>query len=188
MGPKFNKYVSWGFMDGSIKFQTLLLSTTKRKFDEVLAVHESLHEGAVTCVVLTEDGQTLVSGGDDGVVGVWRMHPVLKYRDLMLVGYLRDHSAPLTALAVSSTYRLLVSASQDRSVCVWDLNRLTLTRRLPTHPQAVSLLAINDVTGWNRQSSFWPTWFLTNVSVCALSCRRYRVRVRFLFGGVVGEW
>lgn len=41
------------------------------------------------------------------------------------------HTSSVTTLAVSRSFRALLSASSDGQVLLWDLNRLDLVRKLP---------------------------------------------------------
>lgn len=51
-------------------------------------------------------------------------------RQFKLQRALRYHKAPITLLAISTSFSILVSGSSDRVLVLWDLNRLRFGRRL----------------------------------------------------------
>ncbi len=146
--PRYNKYMAWGFADGSVRFCVLQQSTRHRKIDECLAVHEQLHEGAtITCALITDDAQFVLTAGTDGVVNVWRMQKSTKYNKLDLQASLVEHSAPITCLVACLSYRVIVSGAADGTVALWDYNRLLLTRKLPRHPAPITAITVNELSG-----------------------------------------
>jgi WD40 repeat protein len=71
------------------------------------------HEGGTTCVAFTADGKTLVSGGRDGVVRVWRTS------DGAAVGAFEGHAGSVRAVAVSADGRLAYSGGSDGTLRRW---------------------------------------------------------------------
>jgi WD40 repeat protein len=69
--------------------------------------------GRATAVVLSPDGR-LVSGADDGRLRMWDVGAERARATL------EGHSGAITAIAVSPDGNWIVSASQDRTVRVWD--------------------------------------------------------------------
>ncbi len=69
------------------------------------------HRGAVTALVGSPDGQTLISGGMDGTLRTWRLS------DGQLVGTRYLHRNRITALALSGD--MLVSADGSGALVVW---------------------------------------------------------------------
>jgi len=142
-----SKYVSWGHADQSLRFAILQTSARHRTLDEVVAVHEALHDGQISAVSVTDDGQGIVTGGEDGMVKVWRLHPEHKHKQLMLSRTLPAHAAHVTALAHALSYSLLVTAAADGSVSFYDLHSLSLQHRLPAHPFAVRCVCVDPYRG-----------------------------------------
>ena len=73
------------------------------------------HARAATSVAFTREPNCVATGGSDGVVKLW---------DLTmgrLVHEFTQHTAPISALAIHPTEFLMASASQDRTLRLWDL-------------------------------------------------------------------
>ena len=141
--PSFSKYVAWGFPDRSLR----IFSYDQ---DKLISTHEGLHgSGQLKCVDVSKDGRILVTGGEDGVVSVWRfrIHGARKQQDLQLQRSLCAHSGKITCLTVCQAYSLIVSGSEDGTVILWDLSSLEYVRRLPLLPAAASAVHANEKTG-----------------------------------------
>ncbi|OVA03460.1 BEACH domain [Macleaya cordata] len=142
--PKtYNKYVSWGFPDRSLRF----ISYDQEK---LLSTHESLHEGnQIQCAGITHDGQILVTGAEDSVISVWRIRKdgPRGMRRLHLKRTLCAHTTKVTYLHVSQPYMMIVSGSDDCTVILWDLSSLIFVRQLAEFPTPVSAIYMNDLTG-----------------------------------------
>ncbi|KAJ0974071.1 hypothetical protein J5N97_016036 [Dioscorea zingiberensis] len=139
----YSKYIAWGFPDRSLRIMSY-------DQDRLLATHESLHGGnQIQCAGVSQDGQVLVTGADDGVVAVWRFAKdgVQGQRRLRLERALCAHTAKITCLYVSHPYTLIVSGSDDCSVILWDLSSLAFVKQLPEFPAPVSAVHVNDLTG-----------------------------------------
>lgn len=139
----YSKYIAWGFPDRSLRFFTY-------DQDKLMSTHEGLHgSGQVQCTGLSKDGRILVTGGEDGVVAIWRLRKqgVRRQRHLQLQRALSGHTQRVTCLAVCQPYSLVVSGSEDRSVIFWDLSSLEFVRQLPALPAAASAVYANDMTG-----------------------------------------
>lgn len=139
----YAKYVAWGFPDRSLRFMSY-------DQDKLLSTHENLHGGnQIQCVGVSHDGQTVVTGADDGLISVWRIHKdgPRRVRRLLLDKALCAHSAKVSCLYVSQPYMLVVSGSDDCTVILWDLSSLAFIRQLPEFPSPVSAVHVNDLTG-----------------------------------------
>ncbi|KAJ9696044.1 hypothetical protein PVL29_008348 [Vitis rotundifolia] len=139
----YTKYVSWGFPDRSLRFMSY-------DQDRLLSTHENLHGGnQIQCASASHDGQILVTGADDGLVSVWRINKdgPRNLRRLQLEKALCAHTAKITCLHVSQPYMLIVSASDDCTVILWDLSSLVFVRQLPQFPAPISAIYVNDLTG-----------------------------------------
>ncbi|GAA5871336.1 hypothetical protein JCM16303_000720 [Sporobolomyces ruberrimus] len=89
------------------------------------------HEDVVLCLARSTDGQILVSGSKDKTARVWRSPPdsALSSSDgqpsWKCVGKAEGHVESIGAVAVSKKDNsFLVTASQDRTAKIWDLNSL----------------------------------------------------------------
>nr|GMD66858.1 protein SPIRRIG isoform X2 [Ipomoea batatas] len=140
---KYTKYVAWGFPDRSLRFMSY-------DQDRLLSSHENLHGGnQIQCVSATHDGNILVTGGDEGLVCIWRIGTdgPRELRHLLLEKALCAHTGKITCLHVSQPYMMIVSGSDDCSVIVWDLSSMVFVRQLPEFPSPVSAIYVNDLTG-----------------------------------------
>ncbi|PQM40028.1 protein SPIRRIG [Prunus yedoensis var. nudiflora] len=139
----YTKYVAWGFPDRSLRFMSY-------DQDRLLSTHENLHGGnQILCTGVSHDGQILVTGGDDGLVSVWRIsnYGPRVLRRLQLEKALCAHTSKITCLHVSQPYMLIVSGSDDCTVVIWDLSSLVFVRQLPEFPAPISAVYVNDLTG-----------------------------------------
>ncbi|XP_068651356.1 protein SPIRRIG-like isoform X2 [Aristolochia californica] len=141
----YSKYIAWGFPDRSLRF----LGYDQ---DKLLSTHENLHLGnQIHCSRISQDGQTLVTGGNDGLVCVWRItedgNGTRGQRHLNLQRALCAHTAKVTCLYVSQPYTLIVSGSADCTVIIWDLSSLVFVKQLPEFPAPISAIYVNDLTG-----------------------------------------
>lgn len=68
-------------------------------------------------------------------------------KHLKLLASLYGHTEPITCLASSDAFNLIVSGSRDRTCILWDLNQLCYLTQLSGHCAPVSAVCINGVTG-----------------------------------------
>jgi hypothetical protein len=137
----YSEYISWGFPDRSLRVLTY-------DQDKLLSTHENLHGGSqIQCTGVSHDGNILSTGGDDGVVAVWRFVKDGIRRLLRMEKALCAHTAKITCIYVSQPYSLIVSGSDDCSVILWDLTSLVFVKQLPRFPASVSALHVNNLTG-----------------------------------------
>lgn len=123
---------------------------------QLAAVHEALHDGPITTACLGSGGvagtgnqtcATLVTGGVDGVVGVWKIPTPFPIGKAELLRQLDGHGCAVTFVAASHTYSLLVSGDCRGRSLVWDLNKLLYVRQLAMHTQAVVAIVVSNTTG-----------------------------------------
>jgi len=125
---QFNKCVSFGYADGSIRIGNY-------ESDRALSIFESdllpCTDEILCCSVA--NSRTMITGGTNGLVSVWRLKN--KLTKIEFLQNLYGHSEPITCLAASSSWGILVSGSRDHTCIVWDLNRLTFVRQLGPESQ-----------------------------------------------------
>ncbi|KAI9812298.1 MAG: hypothetical protein M1827_004747 [Pycnora praestabilis] len=136
--PDYDKYMEWGFADGSARFY----SADSRK---LIGLFEHLHQGQLSCALLA-DSRTLITAGTDCTISVWSVIFSFKSVDLQPRTCLFGHKYPVVTLAVSRSFSAVLSSSTDGQVLLWDLNRLEFVRKLCTGG-LVECARINDVTG-----------------------------------------
>ena len=73
------------------------------------------HLYPVYCIVFDKSGHKMVTAGDDGLAKVWCT------RTGRLINTFRGHDNNIADLSISSDNRLLATASEDRTIKVWNL-------------------------------------------------------------------
>jgi len=140
----YNKMISWDHLDFSVRISYL-------ESEKLLQVLENVHDGQVTCLCVTADGRYLITGGTDSLICVREMKKIKGERTFLFKKALSGNLAPVRCVAVSRSYSVIVSASEDRTCIVWDLNRLSFVRTLTLTGEAaeypVSFVSVNNITG-----------------------------------------
>ncbi|KAI9773758.1 MAG: hypothetical protein M1839_001990 [Geoglossum umbratile] len=136
--PNYDKYMEWGFADGSVRFY---LADTKK----LVGLFEHLHQGQISCALFA-DSRTLITAGTDCTISVWTVISSSKAVDLQPKVCLYGHRNPVSTIAISRSFSAFLSASTDGQVLLWDLNRLEFVRKLASGIPA-QCARINDVTG-----------------------------------------
>jgi serine/threonine protein kinase len=95
------------------------------------------HTGFVNCLMITPDGQTLVSGGADRLIKIWDLTTGQELRSLI------GHSSYINTIAITPDGQSILSGSADRTVKVWDLQTGQLLRTLEGHKGYINAIAIS---------------------------------------------
>ncbi|XP_067327311.1 WD repeat-containing protein 72 [Anolis sagrei] len=77
---------------------------------------------SITAILVAEDQRTLVTGSQEGQLGLWDLSPDLKVSSKQL---LFGHAAPVTCLAKARDFEkqpFVVTAAEDGEMCVWDVS------------------------------------------------------------------
>lgn len=136
--PNFDRYMEWGFSDGSVRFY----NADNRR---LIGHAEHLHIGQLSTALFV-DSRTLITSGTDCTVSVWTLVVSGKTIELPPKACFFGHRTPVTVLALSRSFGTLLSASTDGEIMLWDLNRLEHVRKLDAHC-GLECARINDVTG-----------------------------------------
>ncbi|OKL63698.1 hypothetical protein UA08_00718 [Talaromyces atroroseus] len=136
--PSYDKYLEWGFSDGSVRFY----AADSRK---ILGHFEHLHVGQLSCVLFA-DSQTLITAGSDCTISIWSFGSNGKMMELQPLACLYGHRTTISVLAPSRSFSTLLSASSDGQIMLWDLNRRCFVRELRAEGP-VECARINDRTG-----------------------------------------
>ncbi|XP_034936102.1 cilia- and flagella-associated protein 52 [Chelonus insularis] len=121
-------------------------------------VIENAHIKAVSAIGLTKNGKTLVSGGCDGQVRVWKISK--NFQDLKTI--MKEHRGPITALHITYNDENVVSSSTDGTCIIWDLLNCsrkqvimgnTMYMSTKFHPNGLQLLTC----GTDRKIAYWET-------------------------------
>ncbi|UYV62149.1 WDFY3 [Cordylochernes scorpioides] len=133
--PNWSRYIAWGFADHSLRIGNY-------ESDKANFVWEDTPKGEILCCSCVSD-KIFITAGTNSMVTVWHYDK----KKFSIRQNLHGHTEPVTCLATSRNYNLIVSGSRDHSCIIWDLNCLTLVRQLRGHPAPVAAVSINDVTG-----------------------------------------
>jgi len=117
------------------------------------------HHKAVTSLTCTSDSQRVVSGGEEGMVRIWR----LGRQSQSLEASMKDHKSAVNCIQISKSNDECVSASSDGSCIVWDLR--TYKRRISLfsntffksviyHPDESQLVTV----GTDRKVTYWDAY------------------------------
>ncbi len=90
-----------------------------------------------TALAIGEDGQTLVSGGEDKAIKIWDL------KTGKLEKTLQSDSGKVRSVAISPDGKTVVSGSADHMVRIWDLTSDQRPRVLKGHSEEVSLVSIS---------------------------------------------
>lgn len=93
------------------------------------------HDGIAMDAEFTPDGQTLVTGGSDRVVRLWRI------QDGQATGTINGHDAPIRKIRFTPDGKTMVTASQDTVLRLWEFPSGQPLARLDRHDDA-----LNDAT------------------------------------------
>jgi hypothetical protein len=144
--PLYERYMEWGFTDGSVRFYD---SNSKK----LVGLFEHLHSGQLTTSLFV-DGRTLVTAGTDCTLAIWTVTKGERGNvEMANATTLFGHKSPVVTLASSRAFSAVLSASLDGRVFLWDLNRSEFVREIDLgarqrrDPVAVQAARINSVTG-----------------------------------------
>ena len=121
MPPVYDKYIEWGYVDGSVRFYTA-------EAHKPIGLFEHMHQGQLSAALFA-DSRTLITAGTDCTIAIWGVvSHSSKPVELVPKGSIFGHRAPVNVLAVSRAFSTVLSASTDGRVLLWDLNKLDLVR------------------------------------------------------------
>ncbi len=95
------------------------------------------HSEGITSIVISPDGQTLVSGSWDNNIKIWNL------KNGNLIRTLSGHSNVIDSIVISPDGQTLVSGSADRTIKIWNLKNGNLIRTLSGHSRSVNSVAIS---------------------------------------------
>ncbi|PPQ95352.1 LOW QUALITY PROTEIN: hypothetical protein CVT26_008197 [Gymnopilus dilepis] len=120
---------------------------------------EASHWGRVLCLCLSHDGQKVVSGSEDGTVGIWDVATGSEIRKLE--GHLRG----VHSVVISRDDRKVLSGAGDGIVRVWDVLLGSEEHRFEGHSDLVGSVDISDDGQWAVSGSRDKTVRVWNVGV-----------------------
>ena len=113
------------------------------------------HEEVINCLELSRRGQELLlSGSDDGCVGIWDP------RQKAAVDYL-ETDFPVTAVALAEAGNELYSGGIDNDIKVWDVRKMDVLYTLKGHTDTITSLEVSPDAQFllsNSHDSTVRTW------------------------------
>ncbi|MFM2062067.1 MAG: hypothetical protein RLZZ507_1737 [Cyanobacteriota bacterium] len=94
-------------------------------------------DNAIYTLAISQDGQTLASGDNKGVVKLWNLNSRQFIREI------KAHAQIVTGLAFTPDGQSLASSSRDKTIKIWNVNKGTRVRTLTGHNNAVNAMAMN---------------------------------------------
>jgi WD40 repeat protein len=102
------------------------------------------HQGKITALALSPDGELIASGSTDKTIKLWSLDGELLYTwPGKSFRFLQGHQDRITALRFSPSSEILVSSSADGTIKQWDLNSGNLFSSLPGHGWGVTAIALS---------------------------------------------
>ena len=99
------------------------------------------HTDSITCLVVSSDGRTLISGSQDQTIRFWDLEERKIIRTFG--GYFDGHLSAVTTLAITRDNQILVSYGRDNSLKIWDISRGMEIRDIFC-PAIVTCIAVSD--------------------------------------------
>ncbi|MEW5298669.1 MAG: hypothetical protein WDW36_001762 [Sanguina aurantia] len=124
------------------------------------------HHKAVTAIASTSDSSKVISGGEEGMVRVWRIGK----QSQTLEASMKDHKGAVNCIRVKRADDECVSASSDGSCIIWDLHTFkrrtslfanTFFKSVVYHPDESQLVT----TGTDRKITYWDAFDGTAIRI-----------------------
>lgn len=108
------------------------------------SIHSPLRASKYICHQLSKDGQLLALGTDQGSIALFKLNKKRMFQGnpTLLCG----HSKRINCIDISHQYSICISASEDKSCIVWDLNKNKYMYAI-RHQNPIDLCAINNLNG-----------------------------------------
>ncbi|KAL4238058.1 hypothetical protein ACF0H5_002769 [Mactra antiquata] len=143
-GVAWAAILTWGQQDGLVR----IINGTSKPALNFIQYNQS---DEITCCVSVPDCRHVFFGGTSGVISIYNTkHNPAKESELQVFGHkkcLYGHEGAINSLVVCKPYSILVSASQDATCIIWDLNRLSYVRSIKGHKTGVEVLAVSETLG-----------------------------------------
>lgn len=113
--------------DGNITVWDLSSTDESDGHDQVPLASLRGHGLGVLTLVISQDGQYLVSGSYDKTVRIWKMSPKIEQQ---CTNVIKGHAGGVHAVAFLTHSRTLFTAGSDNTLRMWDLDHLVCRRFL----------------------------------------------------------
>lgn len=101
------------------------------------------HNGEVHGLLVTADGQQLITAGEDETIKIWDLALGLETGSFSPLRTITGHNTAVLAIAISPDGKTLASGGWDGSVKLWDIPSGQLRQTLEGHSQLVGAIAIS---------------------------------------------
>eukprot|EP00794_Sanderia_malayensis_P020579 gene20579-22605_t len=122
----------------------------KHLLSHVEIMFDACRPDKITCCEFVPGSDLLLVGGESGIIAVWPVKLNIDMMSLDITGAkenLLAHSDAISSIVVCRPFSIVVTGSHDCTVVIWDLNRLSYVRSLPTHESPISCIAVSDTSG-----------------------------------------
>ncbi|UXI14068.1 hypothetical protein NH340_JMT00011 [Sarcoptes scabiei] len=103
------------------------------------------HESTVTCLSLSISDRWLATGAEDNSVHIWQIEMISsEIYECFLCHKFHHHSAGVLCVTINHQESIVLSGSENGSICVVNLLNGTLLSRLEHHKSMVTCLCINS--------------------------------------------
>ncbi|VDO13090.1 unnamed protein product [Rodentolepis nana] len=129
-----------GSTDGVLK--SWILNTESSEASKMLQIGDVVgdaHEGAINCIHLSANGRSLATGSRDKTAKLWSLDGFVGGKNLQpkLVGVLKGHSRGVWSVRFSEYDRILLTASGDHDLRLWNLKNLSCVQTFEGHEEPV---------------------------------------------------
>uniref|UniRef100_A0A5K3EJ03 WD_REPEATS_REGION domain-containing protein n=3 Tax=Mesocestoides corti TaxID=53468 RepID=A0A5K3EJ03_MESCO len=130
--------------DGILKTWSVHQQPSEASDDVTCTLNEgqsvrNAHDGAINCMHVSVNGKFLATGSRDKTAKIWSLESVTTGGDMLprLVGSLVGHSRGVWSVCFSDHERVLLTASGDKDLRLWNLKDLSCIRTFEGHEEPV---------------------------------------------------
>lgn len=99
---------------------------------------EVIHETPIRAAKFIPDKSLFICGSDDYNLRIYNYHTMEKVKEI------KAHSDLIRSIAIHAKQNLILSSSDDQTICLWDLEKdMTLVKSYEEHVSFVMKLAVN---------------------------------------------
>lgn len=116
------------------------------------------HGGPIKALAINESGTMALTGSFDYSAALWRLD---ENKSNQLIRRYTNHNGAVNAVKFIQDKKKFISAGDDGSVYIWDLNRDKLIRKFDGHKAKIIALAVSDngelaaSASWDRTVRLW---------------------------------
>eukprot|EP00163_Fabomonas_tropica_P027387 TRINITY_DN525_c0_g1_i2.p1 TRINITY_DN525_c0_g1~~TRINITY_DN525_c0_g1_i2.p1 ORF type:complete len:628 (+),score=192.17 TRINITY_DN525_c0_g1_i2:410-2293(+) len=126
---------------------------------KLLYTIQNAHKEGVTAISGTSDSTRIISGGESGTVRVWE----LGHDSQTMIASMKEHRGRVNDIAVRDNDMEAISASNDGSCVVWDLERFARSASMLASTYFKAVVYFPDASqmltaGTDRKISYWDAF------------------------------